>query len=319
MAVDPVLTVAILSYDGLELLQTVLPSLDAQRFRAFRTVVVDNGSSDGTAPWLAEHRPDVRVVALPGNVGVSAALNVCIDACDTEFAGLLNNDLELDADCLGELVAAMRAHPGAGSAAAKLIDFHDRRVLDGAGDLFGWGCTPARRGHGEVDRGQYDEPSAIFGACGAVAVYRRAAIEAVGRFDESFFAFYEDADWAFRAQLSGWECRYVPSAVAFHMGSATIGAGLTDFTRYYLWRNGIWLVCKDYPLTAMVRQAPRLVHVQLVNLRDAARARKLAIWRRAVGDAVRGLPAVMRRRRTVQRGRRRSLRELDAIVGLKPR
>ena len=319
MAAEPALTVAILTYNGLELVQTVLPSLDAQRFRDFRTVVVDNGSSDGTAEWLAAERPDITVVALPVNVGVTAALNVCVDACPTEFAGLLNNDLELDPDCLGELVRALREHPRAGSAAAKLVDYHDRTMLDGAGDLFGWGCIPARRGHGEPDRGQYDEPAAIFGACGAVALYRREALDAVGRFDDSFFAFYEDTDWAFRAQLAGWDCRYVPSAVAYHMGSATLGAGLTDFMRYHLLRNGIWLVAKDYPASAMLRQAHRLAYRQVVNLRDAARARKLAFWRRAVTDAVRGLPAVIERRGAVQRRRTRSLRELDAVVGLEPR
>lgn len=316
MSSEPALTVAILSYDGLQLLQAMLPSLDAQRFRGFRTVVVDNGSSDGTAAWLAEHRPDIDVVALPSNVGVTAALNACIDAAaGSEFVGLFNNDLELDRDCLGELVAALRVHPGAASAGAKLVDFHDRDVLDGAGDLFGWGCRPMRRGHGERDLGQYDEARAIFGACGAAAVYRRSALDAIGRFDDSFFAFYEDADWAFRAQLAGWDCRYAPSAVAYHMGSATLGAGLTDFTRYHLLRNAIWLVAKDYPVSALLREAPRLAHAQTQNLSDAVRAGKFGVWRRAIGHALRGLPAALRRRRAVQRLRVRSLRELDVAVG----
>jgi GT2 family glycosyltransferase len=319
MTPDAVLTVAVLTYNGRELLQTVLPSLAAQRFRDFRTVVVDNGSRDGSAEWLAEHWPEIEVIALADNVGVTAALNVCVQAGDSELVALLNNDLELHPDCLGELVAAMRCYPRAGSAGAKLVDFHDRAVLDGAGDLLGWGGVPARRGHGERDRGQYDAPRAIFGACGAAAVYRRAAIEQVGPFDEAFYAFYEDSDWALRAQLAGWDCRYVPSAIAYHMGSATLGAEMSDFTRYHVWRNAIWLVAKDYPASALLRQAHRLAFVQAAGLRDAVRARKLAVWRRAVVDALTGLPAVLRRRRLVQRGRTRSLRELEAIIGFEPR
>lgn len=319
MSPDAALTVAVLTYNGRELLQTVLPSLAAQRFRDFRTVVVDNGSRDGSAEWLAEHWPEVEVIALPDNVGVTAALNVCLRAGDSELVALLNNDLELHPDCLGELVAAMRRHPRAGSAGAKLVDFHDRGVLDGAGDLLGWGGVPARRGHGERDHGQYDAPRAIFGACGAAAVYRRAAIEQVGPFDEAFYAFYEDSDWALRAQLAGWDCRYVPSAIAYHMGSATLGAEMSDFTRYHVWRNAIWLVAKDYPASALLRQAHRLAFVQAAGLRDAVRARKLAVWRHAVGDALAGLPAVLQRRRAVQRGRTRSLRELEAIIGFEPR
>jgi len=107
----------------------------------------------------------------------------------------------------------------------------------------------------------------------------------------------------------------VPSAVAYHMGSATVGSAATDFTRYHLWRNGIWLVAKNYPARALLLQAPRLALAQAGHLRDALRERRLGIWRRAVADAARGLPDVLRRRRAVQRGRARSLRELDAVVG----
>ncbi len=311
----PLLTVAVLTYDGRSLLEIVLPSLAAQRFRDFRTVVVDNGSRDGTAAWLHEQWPEVEVVQLPENAGVTVALNVCVDAATTELVCLLNNDLELHPDCLGELVAALREHPEAGSAAAKLIDYHDRGVIDGAGDLFIWQGLALRRGHGEPDRGQYDEPRAIFGACGATVVYRRRALEAVGPFDERYFAIYEDSDWCFRAQLAGWDCRYVPSAVSFHMGSATMGRELTDFSRFQLWRNGIWLVAKNYPATALLREAPRLALAQARNVREAAQERRLRIWCRAVWAAARELPAVLRVRRDVQRSRRRSLRELDAIVG----
>lgn len=315
MPAEPVLTAAVLSYDGRELLEVVLPSLAAQRLAHFRTVVVDNGSTDGTVAWLREHWPSVDVVVLPHNVGVTAALNACLDAAQTELVALLNNDLELDPDCLGELVAAMDEHPRAGSAAAKLLDFHDRRVIDGAGDVFAWQGTAARRGNGMRDDGRFDEPGAIFGACGAAAVYRRTALAQVGRFDESFFAFYEDADWALRAQLAGWDCRYVPTAVAFHMGSATVGDAATDFVRYHLWRNTVWLVAKDYPAAALVRQALRVLQGQLNHLRQAARERRLRLWLRAMRDATRGLPGALRRRRAVQRARTRSLRELDAVIG----
>jgi len=242
-------------------------------------------------------------------------VNVCLGAGDGEFVALLNNDVELDPDCLGELVAAMREHPGAASAGAKLLDYRDRGVIDGAGDIFIWHGLPARRGHGEPDVGQYDRPRAIFGACGAVSIYRRDALRAVGRFDDRFFAFYEDSDWSFRAQLAGWDCRYVPSAVAFHMGSATVGSAATDFTRYHLWHNGIWLVAKNYPLAAFVLQAPRLAIGHAGHLRDAIREHRLGIWRRAMLDGLRGLPRALRWRRYVQRRRVRTLRELDAIVG----
>jgi GT2 family glycosyltransferase len=311
----PALTVAVLSYDGRHLLEVILPSLARQRFRDFEVVVVDNGSRDDTIAWLGEHWPQVEVVSLPENVGVTAALNVCARAGRGELVGLFNNDLELDPDCLGELVAALREHPEAGWAGAKLRDFQQRELLDGTGDVFTWAATGGRRGHGEVDHGQYDTPRAIFGACGGAALYRRTTIAEVGEFDEDFFAFYEDVDWNLRAQLAGFSCRYVPSAVVYHMGSATIGRGLSDFTRYHLWRNTLWIIVKDLPAGALARHAPQLLLGQLINLAVALRDRKLGIWLRVWRDALRALPRMLGKRRAVQARRRITAEQLEAIVG----
>jgi GT2 family glycosyltransferase len=305
----------VLSYDGRHLLEVILPSLARQRFRDFEVVVVDNGSRDGTPEWLAEHWPQVQGVRLPENIGVTAALNVCARSGRGELVGLFNNDLELEPDCLGELVAALAEHPQAGWAGAKLLDFQRREILDGAGDVFTWAATGGRRGHGEADRGQYDRPRAIFGACGGAAVYRRSVLASVGEFDEDFFAFYEDVDWNLRAQLAGFSCRYVPSAVVYHMGSATIGRGLSDFTRYHLWRNTLWIIAKDLPAGAIARHAHQLALGQLLNLAVAVRDRKLSIWLRVWRDGLRGLPRMVGKRRKVQARRRIDLRELEAIVG----
>jgi hypothetical protein len=310
----PRVTAAVLNYNGRELLEIVVPTLVGQRYRDFRAVVVDNGSTDDSLAWLAAHHPDVDVVALPVNVGVTRALNVCVDAGSGEFVALLNNDLELDPDLLGELVAALDAHPAAAVAAAKLIDFHDRRRLDGAGDDFHWPGFAVRRGQGEVDRGQYDEPRAIFGACGAAALYRSSALREVGRFDEQFQMILEDVDWSFRAQLAGHSCRYVPTAIAYHMGSATIGARLEGRTLYLNWRNAVWLVAKDYPAGALVRHAPALILLQAKNLAKAVRDRQLGLWVAVWRNALRGLPAILRRRRAVQRSRRIGVRELERIL-----
>jgi GT2 family glycosyltransferase len=313
---EPVLTVAIATYKGRHLLEIVLPSLAAQSFRDFRVVVVDDASQDDTQAWLTEHWPEVELIVHPRNLGVTAALNTCLRAGgDTELVGLFNNDLELHRDCLGELVLALERHPRAASVAAKLLDFYDHRVLDGAGDVFSWGGEAQRRGKGERDRGQYEQEQAVFGACGGAAVYRRSAVERVGLMDEAMFANYEDADWSFRAQLAGYECRYVPSAVAYHMGSATLGAGPSDFSLYHNWRNSIWVVIKNYPARDLVLHAPALLLVQMRNLAIAVRRHRTRLWLRVWRDALGGLPAVLGKRRMVQRSRRIDRRELSEVIG----
>jgi GT2 family glycosyltransferase len=312
----PQLTVAVLSYNGRHLLEVILPSLARQRFRDFEVVVVDNGSRDDTALWLDQRWPEVVVVSLPDNVGVTAALNVCVRSGRAPLIALFNNDLELEPDCLGELVGALSEHPEAGWAGGKLRDFQTRNVIDGAGDVFTWAATGGRRGHGELDHGQFDQPRAIFGACGGAVLYRRDALEPGGELDEDFFAFYEDVDWNLRAQLAGFSCRFVPTAVVYHMGSATIGKGLSDFTRYHLWRNTLWIIAKDIPAPALIRHAHQLIIGQLVNLAVAIKDRKLRIWLQVWRDGLRGLPRMLRKRREVQARRRIDLRQLEAVVGV---
>ena len=310
------LTVGIATYNGRRLLEVVLPSLREQSFTGFRVVVVDDASSDDTAEWMAANWPDVELVVHPHNRGVTAALNTCLRAGErSELVALLNNDVELHRDCLAEMVVALEEHPEAGVSCAKLLDFHDRSRLDGAGDTYTWGGEANRRGQGEVDRGQYDVAREVFSACGAAAVYRHDALEEVGLFDERLFALYEDVDWCYRAQLAGWSCRYVPTALAYHMGSATLGKGASDFALFHNWRNAIWVIAKNHPARALVRHAPAIALVQARNLAIALRRGKGRLWLRVWQAALAGMPSVLRERKRVQRARVRPLTELDALIG----
>lgn len=307
------MTAAVLTYNGKDLLETVLSSLERQSYADFRTVVVDNGSTDGTAALLAERRPAVEVLVEPENRGVTAALNRCLEAgSGSEFVLLLNNDVELDEGCIEALVGDMRANPDAAAAQAKLLDFTRRELLDGAGDSYSWAGLAHRRGQGEEDHGQYDELRDVFGVCGAAAIYRGSALAAIGGFDEQLYAYCEDTDWSFRARLSGYGCRYVPSARVYHIGSASLGARVSEFALYQNWRNQIWVVAKNYPAGSLLRHLPDLLMGVAATLYVAVRHRCLRVWLRAWRDALRGLPPMLRKRRDVQRGRRQP--RLDGVI-----
>ena len=299
----PRLTVTLTNYNGRPLLEPMLASLARQTLTGFEVVVVDDGSSDDSVAWLRREWPQVRVVELAGNSGVTAAMNAALGAASTELVALFNNDMELDPACLAELVAALDRHPEAGSATPKMLNLADRTLLDGAGDLLTWRGGGTRRGHGERDTGQYDEPQEVFAPCGGAAVFRASALAAVGGFDPAYFAYYEDIDWGFRAQLRGFACRYVPGALLYHRGSETLGRGMSDFNAYQLWRNPVWLIAKCYPAQALLRHAPEILLGQAGNLYRAVRERKLGVWLRAMRDAAAGLPAALRKRRAVQASR----------------
>ena len=307
-------TVAVLNYDGRRLLDIVLPSVLAlSGIEEARVLVVDNGSRDDSAEHVRATWPTVDVLAINENIGVAAALNRAVRASETEFVALLNNDIELDPGWLGPLVAALASHPEAASASGKLLRFDDRARIDAAGDLMLWSGAVANRGRGMRDEGQFEAPQAVFAACAGAALYRRSAFDAVGPFDESFFAYLEDIDWGVRAQLAGFSSRYVPSAVAYHMGAATTSARRGFYGRLQR-RNTLLLVTKDFPASALLRHGWKVVLGQLVSLAASARDGLLLEQFRAWGEWLARLPATLRARREVQSTRVAGTHELDAAI-----
>jgi GT2 family glycosyltransferase len=312
---EPAVTVAILNYNGRRLLEVVLPSLAAQSYRDFEIVVVDDCSTDDSVQYLHEQWPGVRVVGVgTANVGVAAALNIAVRAAHGELVGLLNNDIELDPDWLGEMVATLERHPEASSASCKLLNYWRRDELDGAGDIFTRDGTAFRRGHGQPDRGQYDHESYVFAPTAGAALYRASALAAVGPFDESFFAYFEDVDWGLRAQLRGHRCRYTPSAIAYHMGSATTGGELDH--RYFMLhrRNLLAVLIKDAPIGFLLWHTPRILWAQTQIAIRSARSGMLDVHLKALVDVMRNTPGWLRARRQIQRSRTIGTVELERLV-----
>jgi GT2 family glycosyltransferase len=298
-------SVVIPNWNGAHFLPVVLESLERQTHRDFTVVVVDNGSSDGSLELLARDWPQVEVVALPENRGFAPAVNAGIRATHGNLVALVNNDLELDAGWLAAAVRALEAEPAAGSVTGKMLSFRERDLIDDAGDGYTWYGVGFARGRGERDSGQYDAPGDVLSACGGAALYRRSAFTGVGLFDERFFAYMEDLDWGFRAQLRGWSCRYEPAAVSFHIGAGT-SSTMGDLARYLTVRNGIWLVVKNFPIRALVRHAHR---IGLYLAATAVRGERASL--RGMADALRALPAVLRERRSIQSGARIGYSELE--------
>lgn len=300
----PRVTVVVPNWNGERFLDTCLGSLREQAFKDFRTVLVDNGSTDDSLELVSRNFPEVVVVSIKENQGFSAAVNAGIRASDTELVALLNNDTEQDPGWLENLVRTADDHPEAGFFASKLVDFGDHRMLDGAGDALRRNGLPYRVGHGERDRGQYDKPGYVFGACAAAALYRRSMLEEIGLFDEDFFAYCEDGDLSFRAQLAGYRCLYVPEAVVYHVGSASTGGKRSPTATRLGTRNGLWLLVKNLPAPLVPALLPFFVLGQLSRL---AVTTVSGVWRAhltGLAEAIRFLPPMLRKRRKIQEGRK---------------
>jgi GT2 family glycosyltransferase len=304
-------SVVIPTWNGRKLLAAALASLREQRFRDYEVLVVDNGSTDGTAAHVRAEHPEAELLELAENHGFAGAVNAGIGRARGEYVALLNNDMEPDPGWLAELVAALDGDPRAGSAASKLRMLREPGVLDGAGDVVTWYGATWRRGHGEPDRGQYDAPGVVASPCAGAALYRRRALEEVGGFDERFFAYLEDADWGLRAQLAGWPCLWVPTAVAYHLGGAT-SRRMGDLETELIARNTLALVLKSFPVGRLVVWSPLLVAYQAWVLAQAVGRGSWRAVLRGGSAAVRGLPATMRARGEV----RKRTREPGALAGV---
>jgi GT2 family glycosyltransferase len=295
-------TVVVPNWNGERFLSPCLGSLREQYFRDFETILVDNGSTDGSVAFVSRNFPEVRVLTLSANRGFSAAVNAGIRASRAEYVALLNNDTETDPRWLEALVGAADAHTEAGFFASKLVDFDDRRMLDGAGDVLRRSGLPYRLGHGEPDRGQYDEAAFVFGACAGAAMYRRSMLDDIGLFDEDFFANCEDGDLSFRAQLAGYRCLYVPESVVYHVGSATFGKRSPTAVRLGT-RNSLCLLVKNLPAPLVPGFLPFVIAGQLSRLVVTASTSTLVAHLEGLSGALRLLPLMLKKRREIHKRR----------------
>lgn len=303
-------TVVVPNWNGERFLNLCLSSLRRQSFEDFETILVNNGSTDNSVDFTRQNFPEVRIVSLSENRGFSAAVNAGIQASQAEYVVLLNNDTEVDPGWLEALVRAAESHPEAGFFASKLVDFHDRRVLDGAGDALRRSGLPYRIGHRELDRGQFDEPAFVFGACAAGAMYRRAIFEEIGLFDEDFFSNCEDVDISFRAQLAGYRCLYVPGSLVYHIGSASTGGKRSSTNTRLGTQNSLNVLVKNLPARLVWRSGHSFIVGQLSRLVVSALFGVLRAYLEGLAGAWRLLPSMLRKRKEIQNRRRVS----DAYV-----
>jgi GT2 family glycosyltransferase len=289
--------VVVPNWNGRELLGACLDSIAAQTLAPAETIVVDNGSTDGSLELLAS-RPEVRVVALGRNTGFAVACNRGIEEARAESVALVNNDVLLDADWLERMTGALDAHPEAASVACKMVDLADRSTIWDAGDFLRRDAAADQRGRGEPDRGEYDAPGEALSACAGAALYRRAPVLELGGFDERFFAYLEDVDLGLRLRLAGWTCVYEP-AVAAHAGGAS-SSRLRRPVEGWVERNTLLLVAKAFPL----RWAPYVLYRQLGWAWHAMREGHLRAHLEGAAAALPLLPAMLRDRRALRRSAR---------------
>jgi GT2 family glycosyltransferase len=213
-------SVIIVSYNSRRWLEECLVSLANQTCSPRETIIVDNGSSDGSAGWIESYHPEVHLISLQTSMGLAQAINTGIRHASGDYYFLLNPDVRLHEDAVALMVNTAIQHPGCAAVAAKLRLFWTPSFLNGLGNLVGalsWGTDI---GLGHLDLGQLDDWDDLPSACFAAALLPAEAIRMVGMLDEAFPLYYEDSEWCYRARLYGLSIRAAPSAIAAHAFSA---------------------------------------------------------------------------------------------------
>ena len=297
--------VVIPSWNTLRFLPRCLESVRAQEVGG-EVFVIDNGSSDGSVEYLRDKGVDH--VALAENAGFAAAVNLAAASTSATAVFVLNADATLEPGCLARLLEALEADSSLGGVQPRILQGEDGRNEGGVGSArlysAGQALTADGRafeiGMGEVQSRELLDGREVFGVCGAACLLRRELFAELGGYDESYFSFYEDVDLNMRARIAGWRFRYVPEAVAWHVGNASWLAGFerpgADNARLVA-RNRLATQVKFVPVGAV----PRIAAVETGSLVRAARQGRFRATARGKLEALRRLPALLRERRRLRR------------------
>jgi len=291
-------TVTVVYRHGREHLDGCLAALDRQTVQDFETILIDNSDAGELRDFSVPER--MRVISPGRNIGFAAANNLALAECQSEFFAALNPDAFPHPEWLERMVEAAERHAEAAAFGSLQLDADAPDTIDGIGDRYHFSGIFWREQHGKRREQSDLRARDIFSSCAAAALYRAAALKHIGGFDEDFFCYGEDVDVGFRLRLAGYVCRFVPEAVVLHAGGTSSGGQRSDFAAYHGHRNMVWVYVKNMPRVLFWLFLP--LHI-LANLASmivlTLRGQGKVAWH-AKRDAIKGLPAMWKKRQAIQ-------------------
>lgn len=221
-------------------------------------IIIDNNSQDKSLDSVNSSNAPIIIEKNNENYGFAKAVNQGIKMSTNEYILLLNNDTIVEDGFIHSLIECIRSSNEIFSVSSKMLQYHNLNLIDDAGDFYnilGWA---RKRGDGKSSN-LLTEKKNIFSACAGAALYNRKVFDEIGYFDENFFAYLEDIDIGYRAQISGYKNIYCPDAIVHHIGSGTSGSKYNEFKVKLSGRNNIYLIYKNMPLLQIIINFPFLI------------------------------------------------------------
>lgn len=300
----PFFSILVLFWQSEQYLQRCLQSLQAQTFQDFEVILLNNGASQPPDPEVLASYQNLALkqVHSESNLGFAGGNNLAAQSASGEYLVLLNSDAFPEPDWLSTLHQAALTHPGH-CFASRLLQADNPAFLDGEWNVYHASGLAWRKNHNQPAAKSALSPRLVMSACAAASAYPRHAFEQVGGFDEDFFAYMEDLDLDMRLQLAGYPFLYLPQATVRHVGSGSTGYR-SDFATYYGQRNLIWAFVKNVPGFLFCILLPAHIFFNLLYLFAGLFMPSGKALFRAKRDALRGLPAMLKKRRVIQSDRK---------------
>ncbi len=264
-SLQPAVCFVILNWNQPALTRACLQSVRGLNYGNYEVILIDNGSTDGSASCIRAEFPEVQLIHLEHNVGYSPGNNVGIETAlkgDCQYLLLLNNDTEVHPDMLGRMVASAESDPAVGAAGPTMYYASPPDMIWSAENHIDWRNSCIRRArmgeHVGAAALALMRPQAVDYVDTCSVLVKREVVEKIGPMDERFFINYDDLDYNVRIAKAGYRILYVPEAVMWHKVSATMGLA-SPRTTYYMTRNSLLFFTKHAPGIWRVPAAFRIV------------------------------------------------------------
>ena len=301
MATAPRISVIIVNYNGGEWLTRCVQSVADQSLTDFECFIIDNGSSDDSIAALPKLDDRFTLMELGENTGFARGNNIAAKKARGDWLALLNPDAFARPDWLEKLLDATTLAPNVTMVGSTQYMALEPNIYDGIGDFYHAAGLAWRGKHGHSTDGHHPETAEVFGPCAAAALYHRETFARLGGFDERFFCYHEDVDIAFRFRLADGVCIQKADAIVDHVSSGISGKA-SPFAVYHGTRNRIWTFVKCMPPLGLLILGPGHIVLNLAFMFWSLfrKGRAKPTWR-GVKDGVKGIPAIWKDRKTVER------------------
>jgi GT2 family glycosyltransferase len=304
----------VVNWNGKEILSECLQSLLEQDYTDLEIWVSDNGSADGSQAMVRELYPSVHLLENGENLGFGSAVNRALKKAEGDYFLFLNNDLEMKADGVGQLVDLLESDPHIGAAIPKILYHPDdnKNSSNNSSTLNSFGVLVNYTGiacPNLVDQKDKDDLPLTETACGGIFMFSRIVYEQVGGFDEDLFLYHEDHDLSWRIRLGGWQLMVTPKSVCYH--HYNFNKGVEKFYRSE--KNRLHILLKNMESKTLVLISPALIIVELAQIAHALIHGWWGLKMKSYFEILSQLPLIARKRRQIRSFRKVSDKEITRL------